>query len=150
MKKVNKNANFYLAVLIAAIFAIALIFAITSGNSVKSLKAGSPEETVQKYLQALNNGQNEEAAALFSSTNICRVDDVDRAYVDDSLQILLDKVTYTNETSAVVHLSIQSSDGPLMSDPYVQKETIRLIKENGVWKINGDPWPIYSCEATKP
>ena len=145
MRKVNKQANFYLAILISLIFAVALIFAISTGSSVKTLSSGTPEKIVQQYLEAVNDGRNEDAAMLFSSSSICTVDDIDRAYIDTSAQVLLDKVTQKDETHAIVYISIQRSDGPLMSDPYVDKENYRLIKESGQWRLSGIPWPLYEC-----
>jgi hypothetical protein len=145
MRKVSRNANFYLAVLIAAIFAVALIFAISSGNTVKILKSGTPEATVQKYLQALNDGRNEDAASLFASTSKCSAEDIDRAYIDQNAQVLLDKTVIGNNNSAIVYISIQRNDAPLMADPYTETQDYRLVKEDGIWKIAGIPWPLYDC-----
>ena len=145
MRKVSRNANFYLAVLIAAIFAIALIFAISSQNSVKVLDDGTPEATVQSYLQALNDGRSEDAAALFASASSCTVEDIDRAYIDKNAQVSLDKTVMTNETSAIVYVSIQRNDAPLLADPYTESQDYRLIKEDGIWKLSGIPWPLYDC-----
>jgi len=145
MKKVDKSPNFTLAVLISVIFIIALVFAITSSNTPKKLEAGSPEATIQSYLQAVIDGRNQEAANHFSNTSKCTVDDVDRAYVDQKSQIALDKTVLTNEISAIVYVSIQRNDGPLMSDPFTESQTFRLVKENEQWKIAGIPWPLYEC-----
>jgi hypothetical protein len=145
MRKVNRTANFYLAVLVSVIFAIALIFAISHENSVKNLESGTPEKVVQEYLDFLNDGRNEEAAKLFSTLSKCTVDDIDRAYIDTSSQVLLEKVSLNGENSAIVYISIQRSDGPLMSDPYLQNENIRLVKEDGSWRLSGIPWPLYQC-----
>lgn len=145
MRKVNKNANFYLAILVSLIFAVALVFAISTDSSVKTLSNGTPEKLVQEYLDAVNDGRNEDAAALFSSSSSCTVDDIDRAYIDTSAQVILDKVVTNDETHAIVYISIQRSDGPLMSDPYVDKENYRLVKQDGQWKLSGIPWPLYEC-----
>ena len=145
MRKVSRNANFYLAVLIATIFAIALIFAISSQNSVKVLDNGTPEATVQSYLQALNDGRSEDAAALFASKSSCTVEDIDRAYIDKNAQVSLDKTVMTNSTSAIVYVSIQRNDAPLIADPYTESQDYRLTKEDGIWKLSGIPWPLYDC-----
>lgn len=149
MGKVNKGANFYLAILVSVVFAIALIFAISTENSVKTLKVGSPEKVVQDYLDFINNGRSEDAASLFSSSSTCTVEDIDRAYVDTTSQVLLEKVTQDNENSAIVYISIQRSDGPFMADTFLQKEIFRLSKESGLWKLSGIPWPLYECGVIK-
>ena len=145
MRKVNRNANFYLGVLVAVIFAFALIFAISSQNSVKILNNGTPEATIQKFLQALNDGRNVEAAALFSVASSCTVEDIDRAYIDKNAEVSLDKALLTDTNNAIVYVSIQRNDAPLLSDPFTEPQDFRLVKEAGNWKIAGIPWPLYDC-----
>lgn len=145
MRKVSRNANFYLAVLISTIFVVALIFAITSGNTVKTLQSGTPEATIQKYLKSLNDGRNEDGASYFSSASKCEVEDIDRAYIDRNALVIFDKTVTVSENSAIVYISIQRNDAPLMADPYTESQNYRLVKEQGTWKISGIPWPLYEC-----
>jgi hypothetical protein len=145
MRKVNKGPNFYLAVIIATVSIIAILLAITSSNSVETMKSGSPEAAVQQYLQRINDGKNEEAATYFSKTNKCTVDDIDRAYLDANAQVSLDKSVITSPDSAIVYVSIQRNSGPLLADTYTEPQTFRLNRENGTWKIAGIPWPLYYC-----
>lgn len=145
MRKVNKGPNFYLAILIAVVSVVALILAITSSNSVKTMKSGTPEAVVQQYLQRVNEVRNEEAASYFSKGNKCTVDDIDRAYIDNNAQVTLDKSVITSTNSAIVYVSVQRSNGPLLADTYTEPQTFRLNRENGLWKIAGIPWPLYYC-----
>ena len=145
MKKVNKGPNFYLALLIAGVSIVAVILAISSSNSVKIMQKGTPEAAVQQYLQKVNEGRNEEAASYFSKTSKCIVDDIDRAYIDNNAQVTLDKSVITSTDSAIVYVSIQRSNGPLLADTYTEPQTFRLNRENGLWKIAGIPWPLYDC-----
>ncbi len=145
MRKVNKGPNFYLAILIAAVSIIAVLLAITSSNSVKTMENGSPEAAVQQYLQRVNEGRNEEAARYFSKISKCTVDDIDRAYIDNNAQVTLDKSVITSTDSAIVYVSIQRNNGPLLADTYTEQQTFRLNRENGLWKLAGIPWPLYYC-----
>lgn len=145
MEKIGKTANFYLAVFVSGIFAIGIVFAISTANSTKNLETGRPESSIQKYLQALNDGRHEVAASYFSSTNRCTIDDVDSAYIDSDLQIVLDKVVIEDKQSAIVYISVERFDSPLRADPYVEKRNFRVVRENGEWKISGIPWPLYNC-----
>lgn len=145
MKKVNKGPNFYLALLIAIVSVVAVILAISSSNSVKIMEKGTPEAAIQQYLQSVNEGRNEEAASYFSKTNKCTVDDIDRAYIDNNAQITLDKSVITSTNSAIVYVSIQRNNGPLLADSYTEPQTFRLNRENSLWKIAGIPWPLYDC-----
>lgn len=145
MEKIGKTGNFYLAVFISGIFAIGTIFAISSTNSTEKLEIGKPETSIQEYLQALNDGRNEVAASYFSSTSRCKVEDIDRAYIDSNLQVILDKVVIEDDQSAIVYISVERNDSPLRADPYVEKRNYRMVKESGKWKISGIPWPLYDC-----
>lgn len=145
MRKVEKGPNFYLALLISIISVGAVLLAITSSNSVKTMKSGTPEAVVQAYIQNVNEGRNEEAAANFTEDSKCTVDDIDRAYIDQNAQVTLDKSVITSTNSAIVYVSIQRSGGPLMADTYTEPQTFRLNREDGVWKIAGIPWPLYNC-----
>lgn len=141
----NRSANFYLAILISTIFLIAFIAAISSGNSLKTLNKGTPEATVQSYLQAVTDGRNDEAASYFATSSKCTADDIDRAYIDENLQVLLEKTSFGSGNTAIVYISVQRSDGPLMTDLYQENQSFRLIKESGIWKMAGIPWPLYDC-----
>lgn len=145
MKKVNKGPNFYLALLIAIVSVVAVILAISSSNTVKIMEKGTPEAAVQQYLQSVNEGRNEEAASYFSKTNKCTVDDIDRAYIDNNAQVTLDKSVIISTNSAIVYVSIQRNNGPLLADSYTEPQTFRLNLENSLWKIAGIPWPLYDC-----
>jgi hypothetical protein len=116
MRKVEKGPNFYLALLISIISVGAVLLAITSSNSVKTMKSGTPEAVVQAYIQNVNEGRTEEAAANFKEDSKCTVDDIDRAYIDQNAQVTLDKSVITSTNSAIVYVSIQRSSGPLMAD----------------------------------
>jgi hypothetical protein len=147
MRKVNKTANFYLALIISVVFVIALILAISSGNSVKNMAKGSPEAAVQQYLKAVIEGRNQEAADFFSSNNKCTIYDIDRAYIEQDAQVSLDKTVKSDDKSAIVYVSIQRSGGLLLEDPYTESQTFRMIFENSEWKIDGIPWPLYNCDG---
>lgn len=149
MDKTSKSANFYLTVLIAAVLAIAVIAAIFSGNSARTLNPGSPEKIVQEYLQSLTDERNDLAAMRLSKNSNCDVEDIDRAYTWPSAQITLLKSEVTGN-SAIVQVSIQRKTDTFMDSGILGEDpTYRLIKENGQWRITGIPWPLYDCGEIK-
>lgn len=145
MDKTSKSANFYLTVLIAGVLAIAVIAAIFSGNSARTLNPGSPEKIVQKYLQSLTDGRNDLAAKQFSKESSCATEDIDRAYIWPSSQITLLKSEVTGD-SAIVEVSVERRTDTFMDSGTLGEQAVfRLIKESGQWRISGIPWPLYDC-----
>jgi hypothetical protein len=145
MRKFNKSPNFYLAVLVAAIFVSALLLVSFSNNSGVKLKEGSPARTVQNYLQSIIDGRNDLAFTYLSKDSICTVEDIDRSYLYDQVQLTLQKETIVGISEAVVQISIQQGESMMMGNVNEEKQSFRLIKENGLWKISGIPWPLYDC-----
>jgi hypothetical protein len=149
MNKINRSVNFYLTVLIAAVLTVAVIAAIFSGNSVKTLNPGSPEKTVQEYLQALTDGRNDLAANQLSKESGCTVQEIDRSYIWPSAQITLLKSEITGN-SAIVQVSIERRTDTFMDSGMMNEQpTFRLVKEKSQWKISGVPWPLYDCGSVK-
>ena len=51
---------------------------------------------------------------------------------------------------AFVDITADISSGGPFDDYYTENHTYRLAREDGVWKILGIPWPMYSCDEVKP
>lgn len=149
MNKISRSVNFYLTVLITVILAIAIIAAIFSGNSARTLNPGSPEKIVQEYLQSLTDRHNDLAAKQLSKESSCTVSDIDSAYIWPSAQITLLKSEVTGN-SAIVRVSIQRETDTFMDSGILDEQpAYRLIKEQGQWRITGIPWPLYDCGGIK-
>lgn len=149
MGKMSKSVNFYLSVLIAVVLAIAVIAAIFSGNSARTLNPGSPERIVQEYLQSLTDRRNDLAAKQLSKESSCTVEDIDRAYTWPSAQITLIKSEVTGD-SAIVRVSVEQKTDTFMDSGILNEQPpFRLIKESGQWRITGIPWPLYDCGEIK-
>ena len=144
MNNTSKRPDLYLAILVALIAVIAVIVAVSSGDSVKTLDSGSPQGVVQKYLKHITEGRNDLAADLFSSESTCTAEDIDLAYVSDSLQISLLKSEIDQDT-AIVKVSISYQSSVLGDDMSSESKTFRLKRENNQWRISGIPWPLYDC-----
>lgn len=144
MDRIRKSANFYLGIAIAAVLVIALIVALASNNSTKTLNAGSPERIVQEFLQSLNDGRNDLAVKLLASDSSCSIQDIDRAYHSPSTEISLLESQITGNT-AVVRVSVQRDPAAMMDTSSDEEVTYRLVKNANQWRISGIPWPLYDC-----
>ena len=149
MQKLNKSANFYLGVLIGIIAVVAFLIIAVSNNSEVKLKNGSPARIVQNYIQTIISGRNDLAFTYLSRESSCTIQDIDRAYLNDEVEIILESETVVGSDAAVVRVSIQQGDPIMMGDNFEERQSFRLLKENGQWKISGIPWPLYDCGRSK-
>lgn len=148
MDKVRKSINFYLGIIISAVLIIAIIAAIATNNSTKTLNAGSPERVVQEFLQAINDGRNNLAVKMLASDSSCTIQDIDRAWRSPSGQIALLDSKKTGNT-AVVRISLQRDPDAMMDISSDEEFMYRLVRELSQWRIAGIPWPLYDCGGIK-
>lgn len=144
MKIDLRSTNHILGILITVLTTLAIVAAVISGNAVKSLPAGSPQLAVQEYLQLVTDGRNDLASRYFSKDSKCMAEDIDRAYLMQSFQVSLLRVEIYAST-ATVHVVIEGESSIFSDYSYDEKKTFRLIKESGLWKLTGIPWPLYDC-----
>jgi hypothetical protein len=140
----EKRANRILGIVIAAIAAVALIANLAVNDSTAQLDKESPEGTVQQYLSAITDKDFDQALNYLADDSKCTIEDFDRAYVQDSLRILLSDTT-SSETTASVTVTIETSNGDPFYNGYAETQTFRLTKDDSGWKITGIPWPTYEC-----
>ena len=148
MDRIKKSVNFYLGIVIAAVLLIALMVAIASSGSTKTLQAGSPERIVQEFLQSLNDGRNDVAAKFLASDSSCSIQDIDRAYHWPTAEISLLESQITGNTS-VVRVSVQQDPTAMMDTSSGEEVTYRLVRTSNQWRISGIPWPLYDCGGVK-
>lgn len=140
----EQRANRILGTVIAAIAAVALIAILAVKDSSAQLDSDSPEGTVQQYLTAITAKDFDQALTYLASETKCTVEDFDRAYVQDSLRILLSGTT-DSATTASVTVTIEASNSDPFYNGYAETQTFRLTKDDSGWKITGIPWPTYEC-----
>lgn len=140
----EKRANRVLGIVVAVIAIVALIVVLASRQPTTQLDEGSPEAAVQQYLQAVSDRNFDQALEFLSEDSKCTVEDFDRAYIQESLRIGLAESSANQET-AVVTVSIQSSNGDPFGGTYTEERNFRLVNSDGEWKITGTPWPNYEC-----
>jgi len=140
----EKRANKVLGIVLAVIAAVALIAVLALKEPIAELDKGTPEGAVQQYLGAVTDRDFEQALTFLAADSKCTVEDFDRAYIQDSLRIGLSEVSPA-ESTAVVTVSIQYSNGDPFGGTYSEDQNFRLVKTDAGWKISGIPWPTYEC-----
>lgn len=141
----NRSANRILVVIVLfTVILIAVAAYLSSTRETKELSSSSPEGVVQLYLTAITEKKNDLAATYFSSDSTCNADDIDRAYVSQDYRVALVGTELTGDR-AYVKVDVNFSTGGPFDSGYTENQTYRLIKNNGIWRITGIPWPLYDC-----
>lgn len=148
MDTARKSINLYLGIVISTLLIIALIAAVATNNSTKTLSAGTPERVVQEFLEAINDGRNDLAVKMLASDSSCTIQDIDRAWRSPSAQIALLESKRTGDT-AVLRISLQRDTNGVLGPSSDEEFLYRLVKEANQWKISGIPWPLYDCGGIK-
>ena len=148
MKGVTRS-GIVLGIIVAAIALIIALALVLALRPPKQFDPGTPEATVQGYLQAVIDEDQAKAASFMTRDLVkrCGVDlnqirrgpDSFRAVIVDTL--VLDNVVYVD-----VELT-EGSGGGVFGDPYGFVETLTLEKSGEDWLIAEAPWPIYCGEA---
>jgi len=125
----------------------ALVFIASRGGSSR-FDAGSPEATVQSYLQAMVDRDNDRALSYFEPGTKCDSSDLDRQYLSPDLTADLLDSSITADR-AQVKIRIRYADNDLFGG-WSEDHSIGLTRISGMWKITGVPWPLFECEGVKP
>jgi hypothetical protein len=133
--------------LIALIAVAALVFIASRGDTTK-FEPGSPEATVQSFLQAMVDRDNDGALSFFEPGTQCDSSDLDRQYISPDLTVDLIE-TSINGDRAQVKIRTRYSSGDLFGG-WSEDHSISLKKIDGEWLISGTPWPLYECDDVKP
>jgi hypothetical protein len=142
----RRGTNQILSAIVILTIALAAIAALlTSTQDSKEYATSTPEGVVQRYLRAVIDGKNEEAVRYFSQSSTCDATDIDRSWMPENVRVNLSNSRIESE-KAYIDVAVDISSGGPFDDYYTEKHTFRLSRENGIWKILGIPWPLYSCD----
>jgi len=149
MNNRSAQTNTVLTFVVAATLLLAAVAAfLSSTQETKEFSSNSPERVVQQYLKAVIDGKYESAASNLSQTSPCDATDIDRSWMPESVRVNL-KDSSIEGDKAFISVDVDLSSGGPFDDYYSETHNFRLERENGVWKILGIPWPMYSCDEVK-
>lgn len=135
---------------VTAVAAVALLgFAalLSARRPTAQYAEGTPEATVQRYVQALTDGRRGDAVELLSDELQQRCDGVG-SWADLpelSRVVLRERVVQGDEAIVRVALTQRWGDGLLDASESTTEETFVLARSAGGWRIVEVPWPFFSC-----
>ncbi len=130
------------AVVLLVVLGLAVIAIVVGGRTI-SLDADSPEGVVQRFAQAVIDGDRSTAESLLANGDEC--DGYQDSYIDNAIRVTLGDVRITGD-SAVVEVTIGHSGGdPFAPYDYSDRSRFLLTNIDGAWLIDETPWPFWIC-----
>jgi hypothetical protein len=145
-----------IGVAVVAIVLVGVAVAATGGR-VRAFPDGSPERTVQLYLEAVSDG-DEDAALEYLSADLQRQceDLVSRggpiSYQGrDGVHAALEEATVRDGLARVqVRLTETYGDPPFGGGESTHTQEFELRQFDGEWRFVESPWPLYCPVVPKP
>lgn len=144
----DRRAGIVLALTLVVLLVLAVAAAVlASTRSAPQLPAGSPEATVQEYLQLVRDHDLEAAARLLAPDGPCTVEDLDQGYIDQDTRVVLRQSRTSGDEASVLIEMVHGSGGLFGLDTWTSQDPFTLAREGDRWVITGEPWPMYSCTS---
>lgn len=147
----TRSPNLVLAI-VGGLAVVAVIITIAVGGSAPTrLDPGTPEATVQTFVQAMIDGDVSLAEEQLSTTlsDDCRRQ-LRNAWIDDSVRVALEDVEIDDDV-ATVTANIQTGSSGLFDSYRGSNDSIyELVLESGEWRIVHAGWPYFYCEEGQP
>ena len=136
-----------LLVVVGALVALSIAL-VLSRSSAPVLELSTPEGTIQRYTQALLDGDDAGAAALMDPASTtkedCQFSDAELHSSD--LRITLGSTSIVNGKATVeVTITRASASGPFGTGESSYRDTFELRKADDSWTILSFPWPLLAC-----
>ena len=133
-----------LAAGVALVVVIALVAVFTRGGAAQ-LDAGTPEGVVQRYSQALIDGDTETALTYVvpEVADAC----VSRYVSEEDTRITVLETTEREDTAHVRVLIVTTyGTGPFGADEYEAESSFDLVNRRGDWLVEVAPWRLAACD----
>jgi ketosteroid isomerase-like protein len=131
---------------VAALVAAALTVALVTENDVDTFPEGSPEDALQRYLLALEDGDYEAAYGSLSEDVQARCSlqeflrHAPQTEVRDSELVLEDSRTFDDTALVSASVTVYETGSPFETDEYSYERIFELAREDGAWRLSGGEW----------
>lgn len=143
-RQMASKANRVLGIIVGLTIIAAIVASVYGSRTVKQLDRQTPAGVVQAYVSAALDGRNDIAAKYFASDSTCKVEDLDRAFINTSSRVTLVD-TQVNGDQAIVRVTVEIPSGGPFESFNTESHSYRLVRENGHWLLSGIPWPLWDC-----
>lgn len=143
----NTRANQVLGIAVGLLVLLAVVAGVISTQqSPRTFEPGTPEATVQTYLQAVLDQDVQTALAQLGSGVGCTVDDFVHGGHSEPDRVVITESS-VGESSAQIHVDLVYGGGLFGDDGWSEQVTFPLERSGEVWVISTMVWPYYGCEG---
>lgn len=140
----KNRPNVVLGVVTGLVVALAVVaWFVASAKEPSKLDPSTPEGTVQAYILALADDDDEAAVALLDPQLGCKPP-LAKPYQLNAVALTLVKSTTNGDEALVVFDLTEYGNTPF--DSWSHRESFELLRAGSAWQVTGSPWPIYGCE----
>ncbi len=149
------STRWMIATLVGVVLVAVIAVVVTSVREPPTQPEGSPEATVQRFLQAVAEGDREVVLETYSSDLRRRCEEREPGHRPPfprerrSFDADLSKVRDLDGDLVEVEVRITEFSGepPFGGGGYDHTEVFRLERVDGTWAITEAFWPYYLCPA---
>lgn len=139
----SARPNVVLAVVAGLVVVLAVVAGLlTARREPPVLDLTTPAGTVQKYVLAITDNDDEAAIALLDPDLGCKAPL--NTYHPERASIAVVSTKISGQRASVVLDITEYGNGPF--DSWSHRETFELAARDSGWIITGNPWPVYSCK----
>jgi hypothetical protein len=133
---------------VALLVVIAVVVVVVRNATTVVLDPATPEGVVQRYSQAVIDGDHPTAYSLLSADSRHPCDYYDPA--PTGIRLALRSTTLSGTTNALVRVTISKSynGGPFSSNEDSYDDEFILVKSGGTWLIYSAPYDFTTCAWT--
>ena len=140
----GRQANIVFAVVAGLVVALGVAAWIVSAvREPTQLEPGSPEATVQAFLRAVTDDDDDALIRLLDPELGCSAP-LDKSYDPGGFSWALISSKPTGDSATVEIEITQYGDGPL--DSWSHRQVFDLVRFDNDWLVTGSPWPYLGCE----
>jgi hypothetical protein len=139
--------NRVLAIVVGSIALVALVAAVLAATrSEPEFDPATPEGTVQGYLRAVFQEDEDQALTYLAADTECDRNDFQGVFTSDSARVVLRSVeTEGAEASVEVEIAYTGGQGPFDTYEWSEDQAFELERVGDRWVLVGEPWPLYFC-----
>ncbi|WP_234660163.1 hypothetical protein [Agromyces marinus] len=130
---------------LVALVVIALIVVFARGGPDPRDPA-SPEGVVQRYAQAVIDGDEDAAMDLLTPDAVDACVRVPQTMADRTRVTLAETVERDDTADVDVIIATSYGDEPFGGSEYEEQGTFELERVDGLWLIGTAPWPLAVCD----
>ncbi len=136
----------FVAGLTVVVLVLVAILVIVFRPAPVEYDPATPEGTVQTYVRAVLDRDNDAAAALMVEEPECKPDPYPR-FGEESIRISLGKVEIDGDRATVeVRITTSGGNAPFDRYEWTEEDRFFLDREAGVWRIDTAPWRFMICQ----